>query len=158
MLDVNNLLGWSGKTPQTSQVWVLGGNGHGVVRTVNRRFTRVASNTGASITYTDDPNNGGLFTINRAGIYAIVYNDSRTAGGATIGITVNNVAPTTAISSLAYPVARSFLQIPTATSGSTVCIDYFNRGDIIAANDSGQCVTTGELDVAFRIVARVLDQ
>lgn len=53
-------------------------NGRGAVNTEIFRFTNVDTNVGTAISYADSTNNGGSFTINTAGVYAL-YLQGRSA-------------------------------------------------------------------------------
>lgn len=155
MLDINSLLGFQGKTAQASQVKVIGGNGHGGVNTVNRKFTTVVSNIGECITYQIGTANGDTFTINRPGIYGIIYYDVRNAAPAVFGITCNNNDPTTGVSSLTYPAVIAISGSQTSVVGTVQYIGFLKEHDVVTANDQGSCVGTGETQTGFHITCLV---
>jgi hypothetical protein len=92
--------------PLNSFVRVNTINGNGSTNTAIRRWTTTVSSSGSDITYADSAANGGSFTINTAGVYAISYTESSTAGGMDFGISLNTTGLTTDIASLATPSER----------------------------------------------------
>src|SRR5207244_750630 len=98
-----------------SSVRVDTANGYGSTATRIRRFSNIRDNIGSDIVYTDDPVNGGTFTIKTDGLYAISYNDSfGTADD--FGISKNTSSVTTVFTSL--PTNEKLAQA--TTSGASV--------------------------------------
>lgn len=64
-------------------------NGYGSTNTAVRRWTTVSVNQGSDITYADSAANGGSFTVNTNGVYAITYVDQFNAAAAPCVVTVN---------------------------------------------------------------------
>lgn len=62
--------------PRTSMIRLAGANGYGSTNTLIRRYSSVVSNTGSDITLNQSATLGDSFTINTAGMYAIVATDS----------------------------------------------------------------------------------
>ena len=89
----------SGVVTLDSSVSVKSINGYGSTNTKIRRFTTIETNTGSDITYADSAANGGSFTINTAGVYAISFADEF-SGSANMGISLNSSQLTTVIYSI----------------------------------------------------------
>ena len=120
-----------------NEVTVHTGNGHGSTNTKIRRFTTTLVNTGTAITYADSVTNGGSFTINETGIYAIDYHDDAAAGSPCIGLSLNSAQLTTAIFSVSVE-NRLSVSVNTAGIGpETHCMRRFVAGDIIRAHSGG---------------------
>lgn len=88
------------------EVYVDTGNGHGSTATKIRRFTNTRVSTGTDITYADSATNGGTFTINTAGVYAIHYSDYKSTAGTFIAISIDVSSTTTNAASLTYANGR----------------------------------------------------
>lgn len=142
--------GWTSTSSGTltaprSEVTVDSGNGHGSTATKIRRFSNTRKSTGTAITYADSSTNGGTFTINEAGIYAISYHDAYGTGSETIAITVNDTATTTSASGpLTYAQGlRAMGRISTA--GGTMNVAWTGNlaaGDVVRAHDNGNSNAT----------------
>jgi hypothetical protein len=127
-------------TPQ-SMVRVNGANGYGSTNTAIRRFTTVATNQGADITYADSATLGATFTINTAGIYAIAYNE-QFGGAASFGITLNDSNLTSSVGSSTAAAVLS--GSATSSAGAPSCCawtGYLPSGSVIRAN--GGASSTG---------------
>jgi len=138
-------------TAPNSEVFITGGNGYGSTNTKIRRFVNTVVSSGSDITYADSATNGGSFTINTTGIYAISYNDGAFTTESTLGVSLNSTQLTTDIISI------------TNADRVTNVVDYLNRysfcgstlhlisGDVIRAHTDGLPDRTGDSEVAFRI-------
>ena len=62
--------------PPQSMIRVNTTNGYGITNTFIRRFLNIVLSQGSDITYADSAANGGSFTINTSGVYAISYSDN----------------------------------------------------------------------------------
>lgn len=89
-------------TAPRSEVTVDSANGRGATSTAVMRFSNIRKNTGAAITYADDANLGGTFTVNEVGVYAISLNSGVNADTIQIGVTVNSTALTSSPNSMTY--------------------------------------------------------
>lgn len=136
-----------------SEVYVAGGNGHGAVNTRVRRLVDVKRNVGDSITYADSANEGASFTINKEGLYFVMYRDESTAGNIELGILHNGSALTTVPSGQSYATGiRSWTNTSGANSGY-VCSTTLHcfPGDVIRPNTSGANVTN-EINCFFQVI------
>lgn len=117
-------------------------NGHGVVNTMISRFTTVISNIGTAITYADNANNGGSFTINESGLYE-VYDKEEHPSALDVGASLNSSQLTTAINSITA-ADRIFAHQPegNAHSPATRTI-WCVPGDVIRRHSSGVGSSTG---------------
>lgn len=136
-----------------SSVVADSGNGHGSSNTKIRRFSHAAS-SGTAITYADSSTNGGSFTINQAGFYALTYTDRTSAIAANMGISVNSTANTTSINTLTIGQGRIvFVQSPSGLYTGCSVIRYFQVGDIIRAHTDGSQDSTGE--ATYFVIQRI---
>lgn len=116
-------------------------NGYGSTSTAIRRFTTVAANQGADITYADSATLGATFTINKAGTYAITYNE-QFGGAASFGITLNDTNLTVSVGSSTAAAVLS--GAATSSAGAPSCCawtGYLQIGSVIRAN--GGAASTG---------------
>lgn len=138
-------------TPARSEVWVYDVNGHGAVNTTIRRFTTVGRNVGTAITYADSADDGGSFTINEDGVYAINYSDNF-SGVSVLGISVNSSQLTTGIPSITAADRRaagySAAANITAQCGATL---FLSSGDVVRAHTEGASTGSNGGDRHFRI-------
>jgi len=119
-----------------SEVRVDSGNGHGSTGTMIRRFSNTTFSNGGAITYADSSTNGGSFTINEHGIYAISYTDRYESGSAFFGISVNASSLTTNVASIAVGERLHRVQSNTefACCAATVRL---SEGDVVRAHTNG---------------------
>lgn len=139
-----------------SEVIVDTGNGYGSTNTKIRRWTNARVNTGTDITYADSATNGGSFTINTAGVYAITAHDSNGTGITKLGITVNDSAMTTNLDTpLTYAQGLRSHNIPTqGDNGSWAHVSwtgYLAVNDVVRQHDNGTN-TAGNSQCMFSIV------
>ena len=142
--------GWTSTSSGTltaprSEVTVDSGNGHGATATKIRRFTNVRKNIGPAITYADDSNAGGTFTINEPGVYTISYNDLRSGAQVPIGITVNDTATTTSVGNpLTYAQGlRAYADSAAANFVAAASwTGNLNVGDVVRAHTNGNADNT----------------
>jgi len=113
------------------------GNGHGSTNNKIRRFTTTMTNTGTAITYADSAANGGSFTINETGFYAIIYRDFYSAANAQYGVTVNSAQLTTTITSTAVANRLGAVGESAGVAANFSCVERFTAGDVIRAHTSG---------------------
>jgi hypothetical protein len=133
-------VGAGGGSFTNSEVIVDSGNGHGSTNTKIRRFANIRKNTGSDITYADSAANGGSFTINTDGVYAMAYTDIRGGSTDAVAITVNDSAMTTnADAPLTYAQGLRHL-VFTAANGSVTHVNwtgFLSAGDVVRAHDNG---------------------
>lgn len=130
-------------------VIVTTGNGHGAVSARTRRFTTTLKNVGTDITYADDANAGGSFTINATGLYAIYYQDQGTNANKR-GVTLNDntngdVDGTTAANLLGW------IDGDATKTRSMSLTTKLTAGDVIRARDDGNCDATTAKYTTFAI-------
>lgn len=113
-------------------------NGYGSSGTMIRRFTNVVTNQGSDITYVDSATAGASFTINTAGVYAISFSDSLSAGEY-IGISKNAASLSTGIQGTAIAavlIMGSNVSAGVAV-GSCAWTGYLAAGDVIRPHNNG---------------------
>jgi hypothetical protein len=130
--------GWTSTSAGTltaprSEVIVDTGNGLGSTNTRVVRFTNTQKNIGPAITYADSAANGGSFTINETGVYAIAFHSGSAGASTALGITVNGSALTTDPGSLTYAQGLRALSWAAVTSQSGQChyTGNLNSGDVV---------------------------
>lgn len=143
------------RNPGDHVVEVHTGNGHGSTNNKIRRFTTAMTETGTAITYADSAANGGSFTINHAGLYAIHYSDARASNPATIGITVNSAALTTSVVSVPVATRKAFISSGTnLTDGACLtCVIKLAVSDIVRAHTDGN--PDGTADTVFFSIRKI---
>jgi hypothetical protein len=126
-------------TAPRSEITVDSGNGHGATANKIRRFSNIRKNVGSAITYADDANNGGTFTINETGVYSISYTDQNTTASERIGITVNDTATTTTMGTpLTYAQgARANSVTPSTFPTNVGWTGNLTAGDVVRAHTNG---------------------
>jgi len=126
-----------------SMIRVDTGNGHGSTNTKIRRFSNTTESVGSDITYADTAANGGSFTVQSRGMYAVSYVD-RHSSSASHGISVNSSELTTSIASITR--ADSLGRVNAAANeytchAATVRLD---AGDVVRAHTQGTQTDTGD--------------
>lgn len=128
----SSTMGPSDRASGTSSVTLYGDNGAGSSSTKIRRFSTIEEQWGDEITYSDDASLGGLFQVNKGGLYHCTFSQDNTGAFA---ITVNNTEPTT------VPQSKSqFLEvyaISIAASDRTTQCSFIRRlktGDVVTGN------------------------
>jgi hypothetical protein len=145
---------WVGvqQSPGNHEIVVTTGSGHGSTNTKIRRFTTTQSSVGTAITYADSSANGGSFTINEAGIYAITFTDGKSATAAQFGISVNSSQLTTSIVSI---TATDRLGSTNNGAGnlhmSMTILASLSSSDVIRAHTDGNPDLTSAAGTVFRI-------
>lgn len=138
-----------------STVVVTAGNGFGSTNTKIRRFTTTQTNTGSDITYADSATNGASFTINTAGLYAVMYFDLYGAGVGSHGVSVNSNQLTTSIVdsglTAAHRIGYCSLDGTTAEVATFSATVRLAAGDVVRAHTSGNQNSTQSHTSAFRI-------
>jgi hypothetical protein len=118
-----------------------GGSGHGSTNTVIRRYANIQKNTLNTVaSYIDSATLGMSVLVNVAGTYAISVGDSKaTVGGANIGISVNSVLLTTAITGLTYAQGKRALVNQSGSGSQNAVTVVLNLlvGDIIRSHTEG---------------------
>lgn len=136
---------------QISEVWVYTANGHGSTNTKIRRWTTTGKSVGSAITYADSAANGGSFTINEYGVYAITYCDDWNASDSH-GITLNSAQLTTNLTACTKSTILGGARTAAADIPCPItAIVRLNPGDVIRGHTNGG--TTGGSGFAqdFRI-------
>lgn len=135
-----------------SEVLVNAANGYGSTNNKIRRFTTAVVNTGTDITYADSATNGGSFTINTAGIYAISYTDQFSAAD-NMGISLNSAQLTTGIQNI---TAANILSVTTtvAANNAANCSVTLKLAatDVVRAHTNGTASGTATAACNFTIV------
>lgn len=130
-------------------------NGHGSTNTAIRRFSASpTASAGEDITYADSAANGGSFTINKTGIYAVNYTDRHNTDPANMGISRNSSELTTSIASIA--VSNRMAYQLSGSGGLFVAVAaviYCDAGDVIRAHTDGSLNYTG--NAAFFRITRI---
>lgn len=141
----------------TSSIRLQTANGYGATATHVRRFTTVVASAGSDVTYADDANNGGTFTINTNGTYAISYNDQFTFVGTNsqMGISLNSNQLTTNIFSITQ---ANILSAVTAFVSSmpfeASWVGRLSAADVVRAHTAGD-VTGSVPNTCQFTIARV---
>lgn len=114
-------------------------NGHGSTNTCIRRFTTTVSSIGNAITFADSASLGSTFTINEKGIYAVTYTgESRAAGNAPMGLSLNSAQLTTSIASITDADRLALFDTSAGTfRGHVSWTGYLDVGDVIRAHTAG---------------------
>lgn len=135
-------------------VVVTTGNGHGSTNNKVRRFTTTQSSAGTAITYADSAANGGSFTINETGLYAISYMDVLTGGGSVFyfGVSVNSAQLTTSIESITAADRLTMAKMPAANTHWPVSVTVrLTAGDVVRAHTDGTVDSVSAVTSVFRI-------
>lgn len=126
-----------------SEIVVTTGNGHGVsTSTAIRAFSTLEVNTGTDITRATASGTGDTFTINRDGIYAMQFDDSKSTGVTNIGISLNSSQLTTAILSITAADRLSATGAESGRLGSVYACRRLKVGDVIRFHDTGDSDAT----------------
>jgi len=139
------------------EVKVTQGNGHGSTATRIRRFTNTQINTGDSITYADSSTNGGSFTINEDGIYAMSYTDYDASNIAQMGISKNASSLTDAIASISQDEKLAYAESSEDSAGSGHATNLsvtarLSAGDVVRCHDNNLLDSTDPNTSWFHIV------
>ena len=134
----NSILGQRGKPRDF--FWLDTGNGHGSTNTKIRRWTNTTKSNGKALFYSDSGTAGGTVTIMAAGIYAINYQDSYSAGVSYYGLSLNSTELTTDINNITMADALGFIRA--SNSGGTQLhmvswTGFLAGGDVIRAHTDG---------------------
>lgn len=138
--------------PVEQQVWVQNGNGYGSTNNKIRRFTNALVNTGSDITYADSAANGGSFTINTPGVYAISYSDLFSAAS-NMGLSLNSAALTTGVHTITASARVAFCTTSAADRASSVSVILkLAAGDVIRAHTQGDTESASPDRVQLRVI------
>lgn len=148
----------AGAAAPTSRIRLHTLNGYGSSSTKIPRFTTTVVNSGSDITYADSASLGSTFTINTAGMYAILFQFSTSsAENPVVGLSLNSTELTTSVVSITAAdilAAESVMGISGDNAVGSVSITfYFAVNDVIRPHTAGQ-TTTGSARCRFAI-ARV---
>jgi len=135
----------------TDYAYLENGNGYGSTNTKIRRYSNIRGSSG--ITVTQSATNGDSLTVASTGMYAACTADAAIgiADVAPIGITVNDTAMTTNISSTDYSQGtRAFFNVSTNDEPSHVCaIFYLTAGDIVRSHHNATANETSQRSYLF---------
>lgn len=122
-------------------------NGHGSTDNKIRRFTNSRANTlGSYATLADSSTLGLVFTCLIPGLYHFEYTDSKSSGGFTTGITLNDSALTTSVLTTTYAQG-----LRAAVAGTTATPAQCSKTLRLAATDTVRPKTDGTTDLASAI-------
>lgn len=135
----------------TDYAYLENGNGYGSTNTKIRRYSNDRGSSG--ITVTQSATNGDSMTVASTGMYAACTADAAIgiADVAPIGITVNDTAMTTNISSMDYSQGvRAYFNVTTNDEPSHVCtIFYLTSGDIVRSHHNATANETTQRSYLF---------
>lgn len=135
----------------TDYAYLENGNGYGSTNTKIRRYSNNRGSSG--ITVTQSATNGDSLTVASTGMYAACTADAAIgiADVAPIGITVNDTAMTTNISSMDYSQGvRAYFNVTTNDEPSHVCtIFYLTSGDIVRSHHNATANETTQRSYLF---------
>lgn len=154
--DGAGTLGWASvdTAPNSGELILSVGNGHGATNTKIRRFTTIEANTATAImTYADaagpSATDGMSVTILEAGLYAIDYSDRRSSGASSIGISVNSASLATSVFSIAAATKKAMATTPGADlTGFVSVVIRLAVSDVVRAHTSGD-VDQNDANVRF---------
>lgn len=146
---------YAATTSNTSMIRLSDQNGYGATATKVRRFLNVITNQGTDIVYADSAADGGSFTIITAGVYAVSYTDTITAGTDYIGVTVDAAPLTTNCVLLVSSMVLTGCDTPSAgNSGHCSATAYLPAGSVVRAMTAGSAGVAATNRHQF-IIARV---
>lgn len=145
MLDINNLLGFPIKAPQTSWLYMDMATGYGSTGNTTVRYSVTQKKFGSAITHVSDAVYGSSFVISEEGMYSVSANGEAGAALA-VGITVN--VPLSNLNadiiSMSFATGRRAFS-SFGTNNACVSITMrLNRGDIVRVQTNGTAPTNGE--------------
>jgi len=131
----------------TSRIWLNTHNGYGSSSNKIPRFTTTIINSGSDITYADSASLGSTFTINTAGMYAVMFQQgSPVNSSALVGISLNSTQLTTNVISITIAdrlgVNKSFPESGDSAVGFVTSTFYFNVSDVIRPHTNGATPNT----------------
>lgn len=129
------------------------GNGHGSTATKIRRFSTTAETYGSAITYADSAADGAKFTINKRGLYMVVYVDSSDSVAVPVGVSVNAASLTVNIQDASYANGSRGWNASWAANNATAFsqIYYLNAGDVLRPHTNGAPNTINSQSSVFVI-------
>lgn len=148
-LDGTNWSKLGGRT--TSRVYVTGGNGHGSTGTKIRRFVTTVENVGSAITYADSATNGGSFTVNEDGVYAITARDYRAAAQSAWAISLNSAQLTTNWNTITNSTRLAATYGQAAAIGTCSRTVALKAGDVLRLHSDGGNDGAGDDVVGFSV-------
>lgn len=137
--------------PAQSMIKLSSANGYGSTNTKIRRFTNVLSTQGTDITYADSATLGASFTVNVAGVYAVVYIDQFNVD-AFSGLSLNTTQPTVSIATIS---ANELICAGYASSAnapaSVTPTQYYAAGSVIRPHTQGAATGINTTNGIFTI-------
>lgn len=137
--------GGGGGMAEAPAIYVSHGNGYGATKTMLRRFSQVKKDNGSTyVSYSDDANNGGAFTILTDGMYAVCYGDVRN-GDMAVAITVNDSAATTAARTpitYAQGLRAMYNGVSASDYGQACDVLDLTTSDVVTAHSDGNNTST----------------
>ena len=127
---------------ERSQIIVNSGNGVGATNTVVRRFSTTELTMGSAITYADSAANGGTFTINEDGIYAMEFVDVRSGATMVMGMSLNSNQLTTSPHLITAAHRLAICTTPAADQyGHVSSTRFLQAGDVVRCQVAAANVT-----------------
>ena len=120
----------------SSSVTLTVGNGFGTTNTKIRRFT-TSSVVGTNLTYTSSATNGDSITINKAGLYSIVYGDNWAGGINEFGVSLNSTQLNTSIRDITAASRLIFTSSEASVPNTITVISRLAVNDVIRPHASG---------------------
>ena len=116
-------------------------SGHGSTNTKIRIYSNQAT-TGSDITYATSAENGGSWTINTAGVYAVNVSDTSTSA-AQVGISLNSNQLTTAIASITTAHIIAYTNVVATLTNACGTVVRCAANDVLRVHTSGGNDGTG---------------
>lgn len=140
-----------------SQVFVSGWLGRGSTNTAVAQFQTLNKSAGTDITYATSASLGDSFTINRSGIYSMIFTAYRSGAGFQTGISVNSsLLSTDPYTPITY--AQGMRKIGRCNSSGVTCevsfTSYLNAGDVVRLQVGTTDVLVADFSTTF-VVTRV---
>lgn len=126
-------------------------NGYGSTNTAIRRFTNTVVSQGSDITYADSAANGASFTINTAGVYAIMYGDSFSGATSYHGLSLDSAQLTTSVASITASTRLNMVGDSTGNFGGVSCWVGFLAAGAVVRPHAVAGVATGTQIADFTI-------
>lgn len=147
---------WPFKITPRSEIVLTASNGNGSGNTKIVRFTNIRKQIG-DMTLTQSATDGDSVTVNSDGVYSVSLTALNNSGNGLIGITVNDSAMTTNLSSLTY--AQGLRMASNAGSVSNALgfawTGILSSGDIVRIHDQGTATDWDTTDHTLFSVTKV---
>lgn len=123
------------------------GAGHGSTNTAIRRFTTTQINVGNVVTFVDSSTDGSSFTINKRGIYSVIFVNGVNASGV-YGISKNSNQLTTSVASITVAHLLAIAPYVANYFGCAAFVGPLEKGDVIRGHtDTGGNDTTDRVSM-----------